>query len=105
MAGERITPEQALELVREKIATISDHDFVVEEERTMDRTYGWIFFYNTKAYLSSGDPSDIMPGTAPIIVLHDGSVVPMPSSMPPQAAILRFEEMLENPDMRPEDWK
>ncbi|SIN91594.1 YrhB domain-containing protein [Vannielia litorea] len=105
MAGERITEEAARALVEEEIFKDSDHDFVIEEDRTLERTYGWIFFYNTRAFLASGDPNDTMPGTGPIAVLHDGSVVPMPSSMPPAQAILRFEEMLEDPEMQPEDWK
>ncbi len=105
MAGERISAEAAKVLVEEEIFKDSDHDFVIEEGRTMERTYGWIFFYNTRAFLASGDPMDTMPGTGPIVVLHDGSVVPMPTSMPPEQAILRFEEMLEDPEMLPEHMK
>ncbi|MGR3794835.1 YrhB domain-containing protein [Vannielia sp. SX4] len=105
MAEERITQERAQALVEEEISSHSDHDFVIEDDRTMERTYGWIFFYNTRAFLASGDPMDTMPGTGPIVVLHDGSVVPMPTSMPPEQAILRFEEMLEDPEMLPEHMK
>lgn len=45
------------------------------EEATKEIDEGWIFFYQTKAYLETGDPIKAFAGNAPIIVNRsDGSI-------------------------------
>jgi hypothetical protein len=45
----------------------SDELRIIPEE-TLERSFGWVFFYNSKAYLESGDESFLIAGNAPIIV-------------------------------------
>ena len=42
------------------------HHLVVVSEREYD--FGWVFFYNTKEYVDSGDPVLGLVGNAPLIV-------------------------------------
>jgi len=42
------------------------HRFVIVEECEYD--FGWVFGYNTKKYIETGDASYTFPGNAPLIV-------------------------------------
>jgi hypothetical protein len=42
------------------------HRLVIVSEREYD--FGWVFFYNTKEYVDSGDPELGLVGNAPLIV-------------------------------------
>ena len=43
-------------------------DCVVLEDQTIEKEWGWVFFYQSKAYIESGDFRDMLGGNAPIIV-------------------------------------
>ena len=43
----------------------------IVREQTIAKPYGWIFFYESKLFLDSGDNSAILVGNAPIIVDRD----------------------------------
>ena len=34
----------------------------------IEKDFGWIFFYNTKSYMDTGDNLDMLIGNAPILV-------------------------------------
>ncbi|MBN8228924.1 hypothetical protein JYK02_15550 [Corallococcus macrosporus] len=38
------------------------------EERTIEREFGWVFFYSSKRYVETGDPAFAVGGNAPLIV-------------------------------------
>jgi hypothetical protein len=38
------------------------------DDATIERNLGWVFFYNTRSFLESGQFSDCLAGNAPIIV-------------------------------------
>ena len=66
-----MTKEQALNLVKRYVAeqaSVSGVELLVMEDETMTTEFGWIFFYNTKAYIEGGDEMAIIVGAAPIIV-------------------------------------
>ncbi len=49
---------------------------VILEDQTIERNWGWVFFYQSKAYVETGAFQDMLGGNAPFIVnKHDGSVV------------------------------
>lgn len=64
--------EDAQKLVESEISRLQDpHDpieFVVLEDETIEKPWGWVFFYQSKAYLESGDFRDMVGGNAPYIV-------------------------------------
>ena len=41
---------------------------VILEDKTIEKCWGWVFFYQSKAYIESGDFRDMLGGNAPIIV-------------------------------------
>lgn len=65
------------ETAREKIETkINEPDpywpdkpvMLVDDEQTIEKQWGWVFFYNTAEYLTSGNMDDDLLGNAPYIV-------------------------------------
>lgn len=43
-------------------------DCVVLEDETLEKPWGWVFFYQSKAYVETGDDTEMLAGNAPIIV-------------------------------------
>jgi hypothetical protein len=64
--------EQAQSLVQaelDKNTHLNDDDqCVILEEETIEKEWGWVFFYQSKKYIESGDIEDMLAGNAPYIV-------------------------------------
>jgi len=43
-------------------------ELVILENQTQEYDFGWVFFYNSKKYVESGDFRDALVGNAPLIV-------------------------------------
>jgi len=43
-------------------------ELVILEDLTQEHDFGWVFFYNSKTYLESGDFRDTLAGNVPLIV-------------------------------------
>ena len=43
-------------------------DCVVLEQMTIEKPWGWVFFYQSKAFVKTGDFREMLGGNAPIIV-------------------------------------
>jgi len=68
----------AAELVREKLReyeTAGSPQLVLLEHKTLTRSFGWVFFYQSRRYVESGDVRDALAGNAPIIVDRDDGTV------------------------------
>ena len=61
----KILVESELERTKDKYNPI---DCVVLEEETIEKSWGWVFFYQSKAYVETGDFREMLGGNAPIIV-------------------------------------
>lgn len=86
---------QATAIARRTIATSPPHSpgLVLEEEKTVEREFGWIFFYTTRKFLETRDKKHLMPGNAPLVVLkEDGSTHYLGTSLPPPKGIELFEK-------------
>ena len=72
-----LTKEQALKLVSDKLRHMSPKDdvFVVADQETIVKPYGWIFFYNSKTFLENGINSYRLAGNGPVIVNKDTGTV------------------------------
>lgn len=55
----------------------SAHDIVVVDEHTRHEDFGWVFFYNTRAYVELGDKRHALVGNAPLIVDRDTGEIHM----------------------------
>jgi hypothetical protein len=59
----------AMAIARTQIAALkSTHELVLQEEKTTEHRFGWIFFYTTREHLETGNRRYAAPGTAPLIV-------------------------------------
>lgn len=88
-----ITRAQAGEIARREVAKSAGAQFVIEEEKTQAREFGWVFFYTPRAYLKSRDPGDLVPGNGPLAVERAGGAATFLSAgVPPEVAIEQFEK-------------
>ena len=71
-----IDKETAKRLALEQITqtwNIADAQPVILDEATIERDFGWVFFYDSSKHIETGDFSDALAGNAPVIVnKHDG---------------------------------
>lgn len=49
-----------------------DCELVLLDSSTIERSFGWVFFYQSKRYLETGEMSDALAGNAPILVEKAG---------------------------------
>jgi hypothetical protein len=66
-----ITKEQATDIANGYISEKSKrskHILLLMPERTIEFELGWVFFYQTKDYIETGDPLKRLIGNAPIII-------------------------------------
>ena len=80
---------EAETIFRTKFLSTLKHDFVVLE--TQEHDFGWLFLYTTRRYVETKNPSTLVPGSGPVVVLRNGDVVPLTTSAPPDMAIAAFE--------------
>jgi len=65
-----LTKEQALEIVSTKLHQMSSSDdpFMIVEADTIERPFGWVFFYNSKKFIETGLLKYRLAGNGPVIV-------------------------------------
>jgi hypothetical protein len=88
-----ITRERATEIARQAISGLKEGtQFILYEEDTVEKDWGWVFNFGTKEYLQSGSPMDIVPGTGPLVVEKaDGDFSFLSTSVPPDLAVAEYE--------------
>lgn len=61
----------AMELANARLALYEEQgspELVLLADRTRETEFGWLFFYQAKKYLASGDPNDSVAGNSPLLV-------------------------------------
>lgn len=88
-----VTKDEALAIARRTVAAARPSaGFVVIEKATVEKPFGWVFFYEPKA--AATDPKAVVPGAGPLVVhRHDGSTTYLSSSVPPDVAIAEYEKV------------
>ena len=69
--GDRVDVHTARGLARHQVATMAVDlglDLVLEPEKTMDTDVGWVFFYNSREFVETGDPRHSVIGNAPLLI-------------------------------------
>lgn len=92
--GEAITRERAFEIAREALLELGPDDhFTIYEDRVLEREFGWVFLYDPKAYLETGDMRTLVPGCGPLVVMRAGGATEyLTTSVPPEVAVEEFEK-------------
>lgn len=86
-----ITEAKAIALVH--IARIVDDDVdpVIRDNLSIAKPYGWVFFYNSREYVETGNRMAAVGGNGPVVVQHDGTVHMLTSAKAPEDSLAEFE--------------
>lgn len=73
-------------------AGASSEELVLLEERTLEKPYGWVFFFNTKRFAETRDLVHALGGNGPVVVEREtGRISPLGSARPPETEIAEYE--------------
>lgn len=69
-----------------------DDGVVILDERTIVRPYGWAFFYQSKAFVESGDALESLVGAGPVVVVaSSGALYELGSTRPGEEELHALE--------------
>lgn len=90
-----LTFAQARALIEEKLAEmplLDGDSAVILDDLTIEKPFGWVFFYNSRCYLQTGDCDFALFGNAPFIVnRYDGIVTATGTAHPVEHYISEYE--------------
>jgi hypothetical protein len=92
-----ITREQARILVAAKVAgprewLPDDDEIVIVDESTIERHWGWVFFYTSRRWLETGEIQYALGGNSPLIVERStGRILETGSALHIDAYIANYE--------------
>lgn len=66
----------------------------IVRDATIRKPYGWICFYQSRLFLTTGNPSARLAGNGPLVVLEDGTVHALGSAQSIGKEIADFEEAM-----------
>jgi hypothetical protein len=92
-----LTKTEALEIVSKRLHQMSTSvdPFIVVKASTIERPFGWVFFYNSKRFLDTGESRYRLAGNGPVIVnKQNGSVEFFGAGKPPQEIVAEYEQKL-----------
>lgn len=95
-----LTRDKAREKIESKINEPDPywHDkpkLVIDDKHTIEKEWGWVFFYNTSEYLKSGKLAEALMGNAPYIVnKNTGEVIETGSAYDIEHYINEYESKL-----------
>lgn len=78
--------KQAKELAEEYVNKgyyVKGDRLVVVDEETIEKKYGWVFFFDSLKHLETGDDSYLIAGNAPLIVEKDDGNIHVLATIPP----------------------
>lgn len=66
-------------------------EYAIYADRTQEHDFGWVFFFNSKAYVETGDTRHQVPGCGPLVVLREnGETRELGTAGAPSALIAAF---------------
>ena len=90
--------DAALQAVNDLITEsedVPDVEPAIVDGETIERTWGWVFFWNTRLYAETGDLEHALVGTAPVCVNRtDGSACSVTAAWPIEREIKRYERLI-----------
>ena len=93
-----LTLEQARELVLAKLKALGAEDvvLVILDDETIERGWGWVFFYDSAKHHETGDFRDALAGNAPYIVNRDtGELLCTGTARPIEQYISDYEKTIQ----------
>ena len=92
-----LTLQQAREIAEQTVGgyLLEDDACLIIDSATLERPYGWVFFYQSRSYLESGDEIRMLAGNAPLIInKHNGSVTLTGTALPIEHYLSQYESQL-----------
>ena len=83
-----ISFDQAKAIAERRVRAIADavnDEFDIVDNETIDE--GWLFYYNSKDFIETGNFRSALAGNGPIFVDRSGAVKVLPSAIPWQVAV------------------
>lgn len=71
-----------------------DGGFAILDGLTTEKPYGWLFFYDSRRHVETGDIADAIAGNGPIVVLASGEIHELGSRLAPDLEVRALEERL-----------
>lgn len=59
--------DKARAIIQAYVDAVTDGSGVILDDATLDKPYGWVFFYQSRAYVETGDFMEMLAGNAPVI--------------------------------------
>jgi len=85
--------QQALRYLRSQEATVG-FELVLLDDFTLERAFGWVFFYDSKRHVETRDFRDAIAGNAPIVVTKiNGQVHETGTAFPIEYYLRKFESL------------
>jgi hypothetical protein len=93
MLGHREARDRALAHMRSRPADLPPGDeLVIVDDDTLEREWGWVFFFASRRWRDTGDPAFRSEGEGPLIVNRfDGSVHATGTDRPSEYFVTRYE--------------
>ena len=93
-----LSHQDAIAIVAGEIAKMTPPEgdmLVVYPEHTLERTFGWVFFWGSDLYKKTGEFRYALGGNSPFIVnRHTGAVVETGTAFPMEVYVQRYEASL-----------
>jgi hypothetical protein len=94
-----LSHQEAVATAEREIANLeplpSSDSWVIYDQRTIERPFGWVFFYGSRLYAETGDITYAVAGNAPLIVnRHTGEVITTGAAQPVEHYIAEYESLL-----------
>lgn len=75
-----------------KLYQVEGDRLVIVDKETIEKEYGWIFFYDSLKHIETGDDIYMVAGNGPLIVeKKDGSIYTLPTAPPLEHWIAQYE--------------
>jgi hypothetical protein len=95
-----ITKEQARTIAKRVVNegyAIEDDELEMLDDLTIEKNYGWIFFYDSRRHIETKDDRFLLAGNGPILVRKaDGSVREFGTARPLDYYIAEYERELSS---------
>jgi len=90
--------EQALALAKKKLIQFEEpeYELIIMLEQTITRPYGWIFFYDSKKFIETGDFSYAIAGNLPFLVDIHGNIHESKPLFDIDTSVLEFDKRIGN---------
>ena len=85
---------RAAEIARKQIEELANavgDNFAIRPELTKEIGKGWVFFYNSVEFLSTGNPTSTLIGNGPILITRNGAIHILPTAIPWAVAVERLK--------------